>query len=106
MSILSWNYRGLGNFRTINAHKRAINKKALICVFLIETKLTTKKLHNMKQNWDYNQGLMVSSAGLSGGLAHLWKLKTQVHIKNFSRWFIDANVVCTNRYKVVAHWLL
>ena len=88
MSILSWNCWELENLQTVNALKRAMNKKASICVFLMET--------NMKQNWDYNQGLVVSSKGLSGDLALLWKPETQVHIKNFSRWFIDANVVCTN----------
>lgn len=73
-----------------------MNKQALICVFLMETKLTIEQLNNMKQDWDYNQGLVVSSEGLSGGLALLWKPDTQVHIKKISHWFIDANVVCTN----------
>ena len=89
MSILSWNCQELENLRTINALKRAMNKKAPICVFLMETKLTTEQLNNMKQNWDYNQRLVVSSEDFSGGLALLWKLETRVHIKNFSRWFID-----------------
>ncbi|KAL0012603.1 hypothetical protein SO802_007711 [Lithocarpus litseifolius] len=78
MSILSWNCRGLGNLRTVNALKRAMNKQAPICVFLMETKLTTEQLNNMKQNWNYNQGLVVSSEGLSGGLALLWKPDTQM----------------------------
>lgn len=47
-----------------------------------------------KQNWDYNQGLVVSSNGLSGSLALLWKPDTKVHIKNFSRWFINAHIFC------------
>ena len=96
MSILSWNCQEFENLRTIIALKRAMNKKAAIYVFLMETKFTTEQLNNMQQNWDYNQGLVVSSKGLSGDLALLWKPETQVHIKNFSRWFIDANVVCTN----------
>ena len=37
---------------------------------------------------------MVSSEGQSGGLALLWKPDTKVHVKNFSRWFIDAHVFC------------
>nr|POE71179.1 hypothetical protein CFP56_34550 [Quercus suber] len=43
----------------------------------MEAKLTTEQLNNMKQNWDYNQGLVVSSDGLSGGLTLLWKQNTQ-----------------------------
>ena len=96
MSILSWNYRGLGILRTVNALKRAWNREALICVFLMETKLSTEQLNNMKQNWDYNQGLVVSSNGLSSGLALLWKPNTQVHVQNFSRWFIHAHIVCAD----------
>ena len=76
MSIISWNYRGLGNPRIVDALKRALKKKAPICVFLMETKLTTEQLNGMKQNWDYNQGLVVSSDGFSGGLALLWKPNT------------------------------
>ena len=71
MSILSWNCRVLGNPRTVNAVKRALNKQAPICVFLMETKLTTEQLNNMKQNWKYSQGLVVSSDDSSGGLVLL-----------------------------------
>ena len=49
-----------------------MQQKDPICVFLMKTKLTTEQLYNMKQNWVYNQGLIVSSDGLSGGLALLW----------------------------------
>ena len=94
MSVLSCNYQGLGNHRIVKALKRAMQQKDLICVFLMETKLTTEQLYNMKQNWVYNQGLIFSSDGLSGRLALLWKPETQVYIQNFSRWFIDAHIVC------------
>ena len=73
-----------------------MQQKDPICVFLMKTKLTTEQLYNMKQNWVYNQGFIVSSDGLSGGLALLWKLGTQVHIQNISCWFIDAHIVCDN----------
>ena len=62
----------------------------------MKTKLSTEQFNDMKQNWDYNQGLVVSSNGLSGGLALLWKLNTQVHVQNFSWWFIDAHIVCAD----------
>ena len=94
MSVLSWNCRGLGNLRTVKALKRAMQQQDPICVFLMETKLTTEQLYDMKQEWVYNQGLIVSSTGLSGGLALLWKPGTQVHVQNFSRWFIDAHIIC------------
>ncbi|XP_075675072.1 uncharacterized protein LOC142644317 [Castanea sativa] len=94
MSILNWNCRGLGNPRTVNALLRALDKEDPICVFLMETKLTTDQLNAKKQGCAYNQGIAVSSKGSSGGLALLWKSDAKVHIKKISRWFIDAHVVC------------
>lgn len=49
MSILNWNCRGFGNPHTVNALKRALTKEALICVFLMETKLTIEQLNTKKQ---------------------------------------------------------
>ena len=59
----------------------------------MEKKISTDQLNTKKQNWDYNQGLMVSSDGRSGGLDLMWKSDTKVHVKNFSR-FIDAHMFC------------
>ena len=89
MSVLNWNCCRLGNPRIINTLKRAWKQEAPICVFLMETKLSTDQMNTKKQNWDYNQALMVSNEGRSGGLSD-----TKVHVKNFSRWFIDAHVFC------------
>lgn len=72
-----------------------MEKEAPIYVFLMETKLSMNQLNAKKQHWDYNQGLVISSDDQSGGLALLWKPGTQVHVKNFSHWFIDAHVLCT-----------
>ena len=38
----------------------------------------------------------MSSDGFSGGLALLWKPNTQVNVQNFSRWFIDAHILCND----------
>jgi len=37
MSLLSWNYRELGNLRIVKALQRVVNKEDLVVVFLIET---------------------------------------------------------------------
>ena len=57
-----------------------MEKEAPIYVFLMETKLSTNQLNAKKQHWDYNQGLVISSDGQSGGLALLWKPGTQVPV--------------------------
>ena len=41
----------------------------------------------------FTQGLIVPSEGRSGGLALLWKPKTCVKIRGYSKWFIDAEIV-------------
>ncbi|XP_075654904.1 uncharacterized protein LOC142625081 [Castanea sativa] len=41
------------------------------------------------------EGLIVPSEGRSGGLALLWKQETFVNIKGYSKWYIDAEVVCS-----------
>lgn len=52
------------------------------------------QLNAKMQHWDYNQGLVVFSDGLCGGLALLWKHDTMVPVQNISHWFIDADVFC------------
>ena len=99
MSTLSWNCRGLGNHRTVQALRSTVEKEVPILVFLMETKIPRKQQHKMKEiqnSIGFTQGLIVPSEGRSGGLALLWKPETFVNIRGYSKWFIDAEVVCGN----------
>jgi len=99
MSTLSWNCRGLGNLRTVQALRSIVAKEAPNLVFLMKTKIPRKRQHKMKeiqQSIGFTQGLIVPSEGRSGGLALLWKPETYVNIKGYSKWFIDAEVVSRN----------
>ena len=93
MSLLSWNYRGLGNHWTIQALKRAIKIEEPDLVFLMETKLLEDAMKGKKYEVGFTQGLIVPSEGRSGGLALLWKPKTCVKIRGYSKWFIDAEIM-------------
>ena len=42
MTILSWNYRGLGNFRTVKALEKVVKKEEPTIVLLMETKSNTE----------------------------------------------------------------
>ena len=49
MSLLSWNCRGLGNLRIVNALAKVVNKEEPIIVFLMETKLKKDWLDLIKE---------------------------------------------------------
>ena len=76
MNTLSWNCRGLGNPRTVNALKKLVQAEAPSLVFLMETKLplkSMKRMSNIKHSLGLTQGLVVPSKGRIGGIALLWK---------------------------------
>lgn len=62
----------------------------------METKLSQEEMKYKKQELGYTQGLVVSSMGLSGGLAFLWKPKTKVAVQDFSRWHIEEHITCNS----------
>ena len=67
--MLSWNYRGLGNLRIVQALQSIVEKEAPSLVFLMETKITRKRQHKMKEiqnSIGFTQGLIVPSEGRSG----------------------------------------
>ncbi|KAA3483610.1 reverse transcriptase [Gossypium australe] len=77
MKILSWNVRGLGRPRTVNRLKnklRAINPRIL---FLMETKLSAKRMEKVR---------------LNGGLYLGWNGNALVNLKSFSSFHIDAEI--------------
>ena len=81
MKILSWNYRGLGNPRTVRELRRLVKEKKSEVVFLMETKLNNKKLEPIRVKLGFSNVFGVDSVRKSGGLAlfgkviHVWKSK-------------------------------
>ena len=99
MSTLSWNCRGLGNHRTVQALQSTVEREVPSLVFLMETKIPRKQQYKMKEiqnSIGFTQGLIVSSEGRSGVLALLWKPKIIVNIRGYSKWFIDVEIICSN----------
>ena len=66
MSLLSWNYHGLGNQLIVNV------LEARNIVFLMETKSDIEWMKKVWGKCDFKQGLIVPSNGSSGRLALLW----------------------------------
>ncbi|KAK8289007.1 hypothetical protein V6Z12_D07G162200 [Gossypium hirsutum] len=73
LKVLSWNCRGLGNFRAPPG-----------VVFLSETKLNTSELEKVKRQCNMESFFIVAIDGRKEGLAMLWKSKFDLNLTSFS----------------------
>ena len=72
MSLMSWNYQGLENFRSVKTMKKEINKEKPTIVFLMETKSNREWMNNVKDKCNMKHGLIIPSEGRSSGLTLMW----------------------------------
>ncbi|KAA3488136.1 reverse transcriptase [Gossypium australe] len=92
MKILSWNVRGLERPQTVLRLKnklRAINPRIL---FLIETKLSAKKMELVRLKCGFEYGIDIRAMGFRGGLSLGWKGNSLVSLKSFSSFHVDVEV--------------
>jgi hypothetical protein len=61
-------------------------------VFLIETKVRSRRLEEIRIKLGFEGLMTVDPQGLSGGLALFWRHANEVQILNYSRWHISAIV--------------
>ena len=92
MNLLSWNYRGLGNLRIVNALSEVVRKEEPKIVFLMDTKSNRDWMVIVKDKCNFKNGLYVDSIGSKGGLAMLWKEEVKLDIQTFSQSHIDCLV--------------
>jgi len=92
MSLMSWNYRGFGNLRSIKALEKVINKKEPTIVFLMEMKSYREWMNNVKDKCNMKHGLIVPSEGRSSVLVLMWKEGIIVEVQTYSQSHIDALV--------------
>jgi exonuclease III len=90
MKILSWNYRGLENPRTVRDLCLMVKEKRPEVVFLIETKCRSAKMEQIRVRIGFEGLFVVDLIGKSGGLALLWRESNTLEIQNYSRWHINA----------------
>ena len=73
MQIASWNCRGLGNPKKIEAVKDLIRMEPSDILLLQETKIEHDALLSLSNlKWEKKAGKAISARGSSGGLATLW----------------------------------
>ena len=73
MNLLVWNYRGLGNPRTMRELRNYIQAKDLAVVFLAETWTDDARLDEVLCNFNFRNKWSVPSGHKGGGLVLLWK---------------------------------
>ena len=80
MSAICWNYRGLGNPRTVDTLQKSVLEEDPTLVFLMETKFTVEEMDGIKHKLERSQGMIVPSVRRSRGLARLWKELLSVEV--------------------------
>jgi len=91
MSLLVWNYSGLGNLRTGKELEVLIRAKDPFVVFLAETWANEAKLKEVQRNIKFdNLFYMERNPRGGGGLALYWKNSINVHVDSFSKNHIDS----------------
>jgi exonuclease III len=90
MIVLSWNCRGLGNPRTVRSLYRLVKEKKPTLVFLMETKVSRRKVSFLPSKLGLENMFVVDCRGKSGGLILLWKSMALVEIQNFNNNHINA----------------
>ena len=89
MSLMSWNYQGLRNLRSVKVLEKAINKEEPTIIFLMEMKSNREWMNNVKDKCNMKYGLTVPSEGRSSELALMWKEGIIVEVQTYSQSHID-----------------
>ncbi|KAL0009335.1 hypothetical protein SO802_010837 [Lithocarpus litseifolius] len=97
ISLLAWNYQGLGSPSAVRTLTDEVKVKNLILVFLSETKASLSKMKGFQNKIEYTEGIIVPSNGKSGGLAMIWKKGAEIRLKSCFNSHIDVMVVGETR---------
>lgn len=89
---LSWNVRCLGQPQTIRYLKNSLRQAQLQLLFLIETKVNTRRMKKIRRKCGFLNGIDVDVEGLRGRLSLGWKEELSVMLKNFSKHHRDIIV--------------
>ncbi|XP_058750083.1 uncharacterized protein LOC131623075 [Vicia villosa] len=97
MKLLSWNYRGLGSPRAVRSLMRLIRIENPDVLFLMETRLNSSEIQNIRSRSSYEGGFSVDCNGegrhKAGVLTLLWKDAIHLMIKSFSLNHIEGSIL-------------
>uniref|UniRef100_A0A803NWY4 Reverse transcriptase n=1 Tax=Cannabis sativa TaxID=3483 RepID=A0A803NWY4_CANSA len=78
MKLLSWNCRGLGQARAVEALRGLVLNKNPDVLFLMETKVKSVRMSNIWRRLGFFNAIVVEAEGSSGGLCLCWKFGIDV----------------------------
>ena len=96
MRMVSLNYRGLGNLRSIRELHSIVKTEAPQVVFLMETRLNRKKLERLRIRLGFSSCLGVDRVDRGGGLALLWSKEVKISDNSYSSSHIDGDITDVN----------
>lgn len=73
MSIIAWNYRGLGRSSAVRGLRGFVLNHSLTGLFLCETKSHKERLEQLGRRLNFDNSFFVEAEGSKGGLALFWK---------------------------------
>jgi hypothetical protein len=96
MSLMCWNCRGVGRFRTVWEIHRLVKTNKPRFLFLIETKAKIGNLERLRCSLGFEGLFHVDPIGRSGGLAFLWNNNKEVEIVSYSQRHVSALITLLN----------
>lgn len=90
MMMLSWNYRGLGNYRTVRVLRDLVKSRKPNFLFLSETITVSNKIKELCVQLVFFHYFSVDIVDRGGGLAIFWKQKVKCTVADSSLNHIDV----------------
>ncbi|CAM8905799.1 unnamed protein product [Rhodiola kirilowii] len=100
MSSLSWNCRGLGGAATVRALANLVRVYKPSLVGVMETKAEKGRTEQVRRQLGFDNGFTVERRGRSGGLALWWRKSSNVLVRSYSDYHIDAVVEEDSTFRV------
>ena len=92
MICLSWNCRGLGQDRAVQALSELVKTHRPMVVFLFETLDNGNKIESLRVKLGFQNALAVYRLGRGGGVVVLWKDLEKCTVLSFSNHHIDLEI--------------
>ncbi|GMI71760.1 hypothetical protein HRI_000845300 [Hibiscus trionum] len=90
MKLLCWNVRGLGMPWTVCRLQHVLRDLNPSVAFLIETKLWSAQMAQVRRRCGFINGIEVDAVGRSGGLSIGWKNNCDISLHSYSQRHIDV----------------
>ena len=92
MSIICWNYRGVGKASTVRELREIVKNFAPTLLCILETQIDKVRVESLATSIGFDKGYVVSSVGRSGGIGLFWNNTINIDISGYSNYHLDCEV--------------